>query len=398
MGKRLEILAALAAGIVAAGWAGAGAAGAAGWQRIPVPTAQILEAVDFPAPDVGYAVGRRSTVIATRDGGVTWGALPLPPELAEDDAHAVAFRDAHSGFVVGGSVGLRRGFVARTHDGGRTWAVVERAPDALRAVAVWGPTVVAVGNSGAVVRSGDDGATWDVTVGTGARTESPTRRDADVLRAVAFLGSAAEVVAVGDDGAIERSRDAGHTWRSIPFNYQKFDGLTMTFGMAPLGPGAWAMGGHDIRVDERTNFGGIRFTRNDGATFVGAEVRPEMHNVDAIRRSSGGLLAATSRFVGREELGTILRSGDGGRSWRPIFAQRDGPFLDLAAPAQGRIVAVGTGGRVYATGLAAAPWAAAPPPLPGFGADGRLTAPVDAAPAPPEPARARLGAAAAFGL
>jgi len=75
-----------------------------------------LAGIDFPTPDVGYAVGNKGTIIKTIDGGATWqwqysGGF----QLGLTD---VSFPSKNVGAAVGYGGGI-----LRTADGGQTWVV-----------------------------------------------------------------------------------------------------------------------------------------------------------------------------------------------------------------------------------------------------------------------------------
>jgi len=144
-------------------------------------------------------VGTASADAATKP----WSPVPPPWDAswAINDVYAFgATRLAAAGD--GGHIGV-------TRDGGRSWSVV--VPGGLEATAF---TAIAVGTSGrGVVASGglllvtdDGGSTWRTPsyIGPGPGA---------TINDVALRGSLA--VAVGDDGVIMSSGDAGATWRKL---------------------------------------------------------------------------------------------------------------------------------------------------------------------------------------
>lgn len=162
-------------------------------QRIPSPELTItplsidfksaLFGVSFPDADHGYAVGAYHSIFRTADAGQTWTRLanPLPtrePSLgeAEDPSgqafNAVSFVDADHGFAVSAI-----GAVIRTADGGATWEVL----------ATPSPSNV----------EGD----WPGNV----------RPSAWSFNGVSFIDPQRGFV-VGDDGLILATADGGRTW------------------------------------------------------------------------------------------------------------------------------------------------------------------------------------------
>ena len=143
---------------------------------------------------IGTGGGAVARVFRSSDYGRSWAASDTPiPTSPSAGIFSLAFRDARHGVAVGGDYAHARAArpnVAVTGDGGRTWALTDstRATAYLSAVA-WlpgGRGVVAVGTEGAF-ESADGGRTW-------------TRSDTASYNAVAALGRADSVVAVGEGG------------------------------------------------------------------------------------------------------------------------------------------------------------------------------------------------------
>jgi photosystem II stability/assembly factor-like uncharacterized protein len=123
--------------------------------------------------------------------------------------YGVAF--GNSTFVAVGDFGK----IVRSTDNGASWSHVTSGNSSgsgayslygtsyLRGVSFGNSTFVAVGQSGKVIRSTDDGSSWDnVTSGTG-----------DYLRGISFANST--FVAVGSGGTIIRSTDNGSSWDDV---------------------------------------------------------------------------------------------------------------------------------------------------------------------------------------
>ncbi len=143
---------------------------------------------------IGTGGGATARVFRSSDYGRSWAASDTPiPGSASAGIFSLAFRDTLSGIAVGGDYAhsrAARANVALTADGGRTWALGDSAEVTayLSAVAYLpgGQDVVAVGTEGAF-ESADGGRTW-------------TRSDTASYNAVAALGRADSVVAVGEGG------------------------------------------------------------------------------------------------------------------------------------------------------------------------------------------------------
>jgi photosystem II stability/assembly factor-like uncharacterized protein len=137
-----------------------------------------LFALDVLDADTMVAVGDRSILVRTRDGGKTWMASKIPMELdtsggeslaaADPIFYAVQFIDPQQGWVVG-----EFGKIMHTTDGGETWREQERTlmegtgifdlldlPTLFGVHAIDGQRAVASGLEGHIARTTDGGARW----------------------------------------------------------------------------------------------------------------------------------------------------------------------------------------------------------------------------------------------
>lgn len=118
---------------------------------------------------IGTGAADTARVLATRDDGRTWTAIPTPLPAGESAGiFTIAFRDSLRGVILGGDLARpddRTDNVAATSDGGVTWTTSGRP--VFRGV-VYGaayvpgaptPTLVAVGPNGADWSS-DEGRSW----------------------------------------------------------------------------------------------------------------------------------------------------------------------------------------------------------------------------------------------
>ncbi len=162
------------AALALASWATlAGAAGAASAQTVWIPqnsgTSQHLQAVDFPAGTaVGYAVGRRGTILKTTDGGATWVAL--------NSGTGQELRGVHfpNSALVGWAVG-KAGTILETRDGGLTWTPQASGTGAnLNAVYFPPGSAVgwAVGDKGTILKASTEGVSVTPATATAARLPS----------------------------------------------------------------------------------------------------------------------------------------------------------------------------------------------------------------------------------
>ncbi len=163
-----------------------------------LPTEEDYYAVDVVDPDHSWIVGSYGTVIAL-------GAKGSTPELRAAPVHeplfCVSFRGSSTG-VIGG----RGGRIFRTTDSGHSWSAVttagvtENVLDFARSrdpKRLW-----AVGPRGLVLRSVDDGATWE---------DRSLGKDI-TLNGVTFVDDQ-EGWIVGEFGTILHTVDGGETWQ-----------------------------------------------------------------------------------------------------------------------------------------------------------------------------------------
>lgn len=137
------------------------------WVQAEVPLGADLNALHFPTPQLGWAVGHEGAVLHSTDGGATWqrqldgrqiGALLAKHSGQAADAGAdkplldVWFEDDKKGWAVGAF-----NLILRTEDGGKTWASWTDRTDNpkglhLYAVRPAGSTVFIVGEQGLVLK------------------------------------------------------------------------------------------------------------------------------------------------------------------------------------------------------------------------------------------------------
>ena len=298
------------------------------WLVLPSVTGR-LESVAFTGRR-GWIVGLE-TMLQTNDGGVTWRRAEADSEFLS----SVRFLDPQHGVIAGA------GLLLVTEDGGQHWTRNAPALAALDSLALAGPgkvpgggtsfraaalaapgTIVAVGETGAIARSTDGGASWHLIDG----------RAEDGFQSVAFA-DARNGFAVGTDGVL-RTHDGGATWVNVA------DGTTLTEWSRPVGtaPDLAAVPSGAAppaagRADTATRVGGARpdvTTPTSAFAAAVSRARGEGTRFTVNLPSLGNIVYADSLHAVLVLDHQVVQTVDGGVSWAERF--RD-TTLDLAGAA-----------------------------------------------------------------
>jgi len=176
-------------------------------QSKAVPVRSTLTEVCFTDDKFGWAVGHWGVILATVDGGETW-QLQRSDTAVDQPLLSVYFKDKNRGWAIG-----LWSLLLDTRDGGKTWNVGKLPPppgggrtdrNLLHIFAGRSGTLFIAAEQGTIIRSTDDGTTWNYT-------------------ATAFRGSFWTGIALKDGtllvgglrGEIYRSTDDGKSWHEI---------------------------------------------------------------------------------------------------------------------------------------------------------------------------------------
>jgi DNA-binding MarR family transcriptional regulator len=172
----------------------------------PTPKAQAVWGrfdVVFTDPTHGWAVGEFSTTIRTTDGGKTWSVQTGAKRIVTQDPYfAIAFLNASNGLVLG-----LNGIEMQTSDGGNTWQA-GTLPDQHRSFY----TAVAAPSNGSDVYyvGGEDGITARLIDGKVIRTSTVTSNSITSIAFSSHFG-----IAVGLSGTVIRTEDDGQNWTEL---------------------------------------------------------------------------------------------------------------------------------------------------------------------------------------
>lgn len=333
--------------------------GGARWSTAAAPVRADLHAV-WMAGRRGWAVGGGGTVLVTRNGGVSWrerragkSALRFVRadaagrvwtggraglfssadrgrtwlRLAADDATQVqglSFASERLGFAV-----TSGGAVLKTRNGGDSWRTTHQAGVALHAVEFASRTHGWIGgDSGRVLATRDGGLTWRPQV---------TERN-EQIRALHFMDDSTGWAADAGGGVLS-TRDGGRSWHTD----------TVLAGFSPRGlqmqrPGTGWMVGDGGRM--------ARLERGLWAEGPPAGVPAKVQSVDLADVHFADSLHGW--VVGED--GALLRTADGGRTWRLHFSRWPVDLLSVhfsdaatgvAGGRHGRVLLTRDGGRVW---------------------------------------------------
>ncbi len=328
--------------------------------------AQLTDVV-FIDPDRGWAIGDQGVIWRTEDGGRQWRLVNSPVSCRLE---SISFSDPQNGWIVGGwfhpYTHQSTGVVLRTRDGGRTWkrARVTGLPYLKRIKMFDARHGWAVGQRSALYPSGifhtdDGGLAWSSTPAAGNASWQdiafPTPEYGVALAvsgalAVAHkhrlerspaLGANAKYARrirvdrtgqgwiVGDQGFLQQSNDGGAHWRAAvpPAAASQFDFRAI----ATLPGRCWIAGTPGSRVFH---------SADSGRTW-------EVFETGAAMPLRALFFLDSERGWAVGDMGAILATRDGGRTWRKqraggercamlgFFSRGESAPLELLAQAAG---------------------------------------------------------------
>jgi photosystem II stability/assembly factor-like uncharacterized protein len=320
----------------------------------PIPSTGDVFAAALGTTPRALAAGRLGAVIASDDGGATWSPVGgrLPGRFIRVRAASPRLAAA---------AGLS-GTVARTTDGGRTWQPlrVSTSEDITDVSFATRDVGYALDLFGRVFRTRDGGAAWQ-RVSTGS-----------VRPQAVFARSAKSVLLIGPHGILRSSRRGFVAVRSRAARRAKL------FEVDPAGKAVFAHGSRRIAVSmnggrtwkrvnrprralisavdfvtPRTGFlleqdGRLWRTRNRGRSWTNlAGIGSDNGNGLAFSTPKNGYLVV-SKF-GDDASGYLLRTSDGGRTWRPQLVTNAPLDADGVAAKGATDFALGIDGSLFFT-------------------------------------------------
>jgi photosystem II stability/assembly factor-like uncharacterized protein len=290
------------------------------WTIQPSGTESALYSVDFGDDNSGWVVGQDGLILHTGDGGKSW--KPQESNATFEDADGALKRaylfavdaiDAKTAYAVGD-----RSMLTMTTDGGETWTAHKVAMEADlsggQSLAAADPIFYdvkfadaqngwIVGEFGKIMRTADGGKTWrEQTKSLLEGTEFFDVLDLPTLFGVHIV-SPEEGVASGLEAHIARTTNGGEKWA-----YQKTDGgevplVDPLYDITELKNGiGWSVGaaGQVVRHEPNADV----WMRAE----IGQDVLTWLRAIDFSDDQNGWLVGG---------FGLIFRTTDGGKSWLP---------------------------------------------------------------------------------
>lgn len=266
-----------------------------------------ISAIAFTDREHGWAV-TAANILETDNGGRNWREKIAPDEHA---FHSLTFVNSTTGWIVGSEFrdGNYVGLVFHTTDGGKSWhdKLIDSIPG-LEAVSFCDASFGYAIGSEVIASTSDGGDNWKVLY-RGETNRKPLAIEC-VTRERAW--------AVGDDGMILRTEDAGRSW------VRQDAGVSSTLVRVRFfGNDGWILGTQ----------GTILRTRDGGATWEREKL--DLTNVLCDIHIAG----LQGWIVGTE--GTILYSSDGGNVWNRKKSPTDKDLFCLSFLDSGRGWAAG---------------------------------------------------------
>lgn len=179
------------------------------WQEQKSGSQNTLSGIYFVDPENGWAVGNSGTILHTKDAGKTWEKQVSPVPYFH---MAVCFTTPETGWIASEKTHL-----LHTQNGGKTWEVRFSDEDyILKSVSFSDPMHgCAAGEFGHLYRTADGGISWNKLAGEAyIDMNTGDLKGGPFLYDVAALDNSA-AWAVGIEGRVIMTRDAGTTWDEI---------------------------------------------------------------------------------------------------------------------------------------------------------------------------------------
>ena len=122
----------------------------------------LLNSVYFISNTTGIAIGNGNTILKTTNGGTSWNPITVAGISGIRSYRKIIFKDANTGFIVGGNEENTIATILKTTNSGDTWTVIkDAAGEVLNGIGFKNNLEgYAVGNKGVILSTNNGGDTW----------------------------------------------------------------------------------------------------------------------------------------------------------------------------------------------------------------------------------------------
>jgi|GEM_PF-1348284 len=286
-----------------------------GWYKLTIPTSSDLHAVCFKDANSGCVIGDNA-IFKTIDGGLSWTQVQNFPFGEFDDFtfESLCYTNASTGWIAGdlyvNPPGQHHKVILKTTDAGNSWRYSYNAlsESGLMSVCYKNPYVGFSVGGEVILRSGDLGVTWERCLYNSSENDDFT------FTSVCFINSMTGYVAgkVYSDPpgilsqVVFKTVNAGTNWTEI----LRSPGTGLNSINFCSSNSGWVVGAGIIRS---TTNGGITWILN--ATFGGLNSIYYLENVYFPDPLNGWVSGGLTNTITNEYLNLILKTSDGGQTW-----------------------------------------------------------------------------------
>ncbi|MEA2062746.1 MAG: YCF48-related protein [Gemmatimonadota bacterium] len=319
--------------------------------RPPSAGHRLLDICMVPGTGLGWAVGRQGVILHTADGGRSWRPQASGTNA---DLQRVQFIDEKQGWIAGGRVRMGRtneemrhderggyGYILHTGDGGRNWEIQygEQGRYIFGLYILNGKQGWAVGERGVILHTTDSGTHWRVTANSGT---------VNWLYGISFLEDGRRGFIVGETQTVLATDDSGKHWRKVDAPADKaFYGFLPHYRSVTFrGEDGWIVGQNGIILG--TGDGGKTW-QVQSEVFTG-QVR-ELLDLERVH------FADSKHGLAAGRLGTrVMATDDGGASWRLVPVPNRAPLSGVWLEDDGRALLAGAMGSILVSGDSGRSW------------------------------------------
>jgi photosystem II stability/assembly factor-like uncharacterized protein len=325
--------------------------------RVVAPAAPNLRAAAvLTGAKRSVVVGDAGTILISDDAGRTWH-IPTTAVSTKSSLDAVGFSSALSGVVVGDE-----GTILLTHNGGEAWTriAVPGLSVQLRAVTFTdSENGIIVGDAETILKTSDGGREWK-RVDLNEPVESTTS-----LRTVSFRNKSLGL-AVGEGNTILLTTDGGTNWSKSTILDDKTSGSELSLSSVLFVSDSVVLAAGKERVEGRFTFaqgntqtpilrsedGGRSWRHSTLPPNVGAALSDLklVGEGKVFAAGSAGTLIVVHAQNGATtssfsgSAGAVLSSEDGGATWEPATSVHTNDLKQIVSPTKGSVVVIGDGG------------------------------------------------------